>query len=84
MRAIGVPYRADQVQTAEETAQAAAAAIAEGLAESAGVSVCDEPTEGCELVVNSRMVALIAYLQRLGKIPTAEPLAAADTTEVAQ
>ena len=87
MRAIGVPYGADEVQTAEETAQAAAAAIAAGLAESAGVSVCDEPTQGCELVVNSRMVALIAYLQRLGTVDTTkttEPLAAASTAEVSR
>ena len=33
--------------------------------------------DGCELVVNSRMVALIAYLQRLGKVPEGASLAAA-------
>jgi len=84
MRNVGVPYRADQIQTSEENARAAAAAIAAGLAEDAGVSVCDEPTEGCELVVNSRMVALIAYLQRLGRVPEGESLAAADTKEAGQ
>ena len=84
MRSIGVPYRADQVQTAEEDAQAAATAIAAGLAKNAGVVVCDEPTEGCELVVNSRLVALIAYLQRLGRVPEGESLAAANTKEAAQ
>ena len=84
MRNVGVPYRADQIQTAEENARAAAAAIAAGLAENAGVSVCDEPTEGCELVVNSRMVALIAYLQRLGRVPEGESVAAADTKEAGQ
>jgi cytochrome c oxidase cbb3-type subunit I/II len=84
MRNVGVPYRADQIQTSEENARAAAAAIAAGLAEDAGVSVCDEPTEGCELVVNSRMVALIAYLQRLGRVPEGESLAAADAKEAGQ
>ena len=84
MRNVGVPYRADQIQTAEENARAAAAAIAAGLAENAGVSVCDEPTEGCELVVNSRMVALIAYLQRLGRVPEGESLAATGTKEAVQ
>jgi len=84
MRNVGVPYRADQIQTAEENARAAAAAIAAGLAENAGVTVCDEPTEGCELVVNSRMVALIAYLQRLGRVPEGESLAAAETKEAGQ
>ncbi len=33
MRNIGVPYRADQIQTAEQSAQSAASAIAAGLAE---------------------------------------------------
>ena len=63
--------------TYSATKFAAAAAIAAGLAKNAGISACDEPTEGCQLVVNSRMVALIAYLQRLGSVPKAEPLAAA-------
>jgi cytochrome c oxidase cbb3-type subunit I/II len=84
LRNVGVPYQADEIQTAEETAQAAAAAIASGLAENAGVAVCDQPIDGCELVVNSRMVALIAYLQRLGRVPQGESLATADTKEVAR
>jgi cytochrome c oxidase cbb3-type subunit I/II len=82
MRNVGVPYRPAQIQTAQEEAQASAAEIAAGLAENAGVAVCDEPTDGCELVVNSRMVALIAYLQRLGHVPEGESLAAAETEEV--
>ena len=65
-------------------AQAAAAAIASGLAENAGIAVCDQPTDDCELVVNSRMVALIAYLQRLGRVPQGKSLATADTKEVAR
>ena len=84
MRSVGVPYRADQIQTSEENARTAATAIAAGLAENAGVTVCDEPTDGCQLVVNSRMVALIAYLQRLGRVPEGESVAAADTEEVAR
>jgi cytochrome c oxidase cbb3-type subunit I/II len=83
MRNIGVPYRADQIQTAEQSAQSAASAIAAGLARDEGVAVCDEPAEGCELLVNSRLIALISYLQRLGRIPEAEPLAVVETTEVA-
>ena len=39
--------------------------------------------DGCELVVNSRLVALIAYLQRLGKVPEGEALATA-TEEAAR
>jgi len=84
MRNVGVPYKAEQIQTAEEDAQAAATAIAAGLARDAGVKVCDTPTEGCELLVNSRMVALIAYLQRLGRVPEAKSLAVIETTEVAR
>jgi cytochrome c oxidase cbb3-type subunit I/II len=84
MRNIGVPYRADQIQTAEQSAQSAASAIAAGLAEELGVAVCDEPSEGCELVVNSRMVALISYLQRLGRVPEAKALATVETAEVSQ
>ena len=47
------------------------------IATEAGVKTCDAPTDGCDLVVNSRLVALIAYLQRLGKVPEGEALAAA-------
>ncbi|NNE47251.1 MAG: cytochrome-c oxidase, cbb3-type subunit II, partial [Rhodothermales bacterium] len=84
MRNIGVPYRADQIQTAEQSAQSAASAIAAGIATDTGVAVCDEPAEGCELVVNSRLVALISYLQRLGRVPEAKALAAVEAKEVAQ
>ncbi|MGB5351349.1 MAG: cytochrome-c oxidase, cbb3-type subunit I [Polyangiales bacterium] len=84
MRNIGVPYRADQIQTAEQSAQSAASAIAAGLASTEGVAVCDEPAEGCELLVNSRLVALISYLQRLGRIPESKTLAAAGASEVAK
>ena len=72
MRAVGVPYEAEEIQTAEQNANAAASAIAAGLATEAGVKVCETPSDDCELVVNSRLVALIAYLQRLGQIPSDE------------
>ena len=81
LRTVGVPYAAEQIQTSEQNAQAAATAIAAGLANDANVKVCEEPAEGCELVVNSRLVALIAYLQRLGRVPEPESLAAADAKE---
>jgi cytochrome c oxidase cbb3-type subunit I/II len=91
MRAVGVPYDAADIQTAEQKANAMATAIATGLARDAGVKVCDTPADGCELLVNSRLVALISYLQRLGSVPTddsdgdspagTDPLAAADTEE---
>ncbi|MEM7437615.1 MAG: cytochrome-c oxidase, cbb3-type subunit I, partial [Myxococcota bacterium] len=66
MRLVGVPYDAAEVQTASEVARTEATAIATGLAKEGGVSICETPTEGCELLINSRMVALISYLQRLG------------------
>ena len=69
MRAVGVPYEASDIQSAEQNAYASASAIAAGLAKEAGISVCESPTEGCDLVVNSRLVALISYLQRLGRVP---------------
>jgi cytochrome c oxidase cbb3-type subunit I/II len=78
LRNVGVPYKPDEIQMGEKNAQVAASAIAAGLAKDAGVKVCDEPTDGCELVINSRLVALIAYLQRLGNVPEGESLAAAD------
>jgi cytochrome c oxidase cbb3-type subunit I/II len=83
MRNVGVPYAPEEIQTAEQDAQGAASAIAAGLARDAGVKVCEAPSDGCELVVNSRLVALIAYLQRLGKVPEGEALAAA-TEEAGQ
>ena len=72
MRTVGVPYEAAEIQTAEETAYAAASGIAAGLAAEAGITVCEEPGEGCDLLVNSRLVALISYLQRLGRVPADE------------
>ena len=70
MRSVGVPYEAEQIQTATEVARTDATAIATGLAETANITICEEPADDCDLLINSRMVALISYLQRLGRIPT--------------
>ncbi len=67
MRNIGVPYSAEDIQTAEQSARADALRTAEDLA-SNGVKLCDGSGGDCELDPESRMVALIAYLQRLGKL----------------
>ncbi|MGB5808970.1 MAG: cytochrome-c oxidase, cbb3-type subunit I [Polyangiales bacterium] len=70
MRNVGVPYKPAQIQTATEVAGSEATAIASELSETAGIQVCDEPAADCDLLVNSRMVALISYLQRLGRVPS--------------
>jgi cytochrome c oxidase cbb3-type subunit I/II len=77
LRNVGVPYKPEQIQSSEQDAQAAASAIAAGLAKDAGVKVCEAEGDDCELVTNSRLVALISYLQRLGKVPEAEAVASA-------
>ena len=69
MRAVGVPYGPEEVQTASEDARTAFASIEARLEDTAGLAVCAaevfDPAR-CDLVENSRMAALIAYLQRLG------------------
>ena len=72
MRAVGVPYEPEQIQTATAVAQTDATMIAKGLAETADITVCEEPQADCDLLVNSQMVALISYLQRLGRVPADE------------
>ena len=57
MRAIGVPYGAEAIQGAEASARAEGEAIAAGLRSSGQI----------EIAPDSQMVALIAYLQRLGR-----------------
>jgi cbb3-type cytochrome c oxidase subunit II len=71
LRIVGVPYDAEQIQRSDVSAHAQAAEIAAFLAADSGVRVCpgNELTEACDLVVDSRMTAVIAYLQRLGQIP---------------
>jgi cytochrome c oxidase cbb3-type subunit I/II len=77
MRSVGVPYQPEQVQHAEESARAQAHGIALSLASSGERGVQED----------SELVALIGYLQRLGKLPKAperaedRPLAAKLTTQ---
>ncbi|HZU85323.1 MAG TPA: cytochrome-c oxidase, cbb3-type subunit I [Polyangiaceae bacterium] len=66
LRAIGVPYTAAQVEHARDDAEAQATAIADNLRQDGAGRV--EP--------RSEIVALIAYLQRLGRHP--EPEGAAE------
>jgi cytochrome c oxidase cbb3-type subunit I/II len=56
LRSIGVPYSASDVEGAPQDAEVQAQAITQELKK-----------EGVEVAANSEMVALIAYLQRLGK-----------------
>jgi cytochrome c oxidase cbb3-type subunit I/II len=70
MRAVGVPYRTEEIHGAREAARAQGQAIAGDLARTGKVRVASD----------SKMVALIAYLQRLGLEPApAEPAAAASS-----
>ncbi len=56
MRAVGVPYKPEQIASAVDDAKAHAAEIA-----------ADLKAAGVEAKADSELVALIAYLQRLGK-----------------
>jgi cytochrome c oxidase cbb3-type subunit I/II len=60
MKAIGVPYTEDEIARAADDAKAQAAAIASDLA-----------SNGANVANDSDLVALIAYLQRLGVQPPA-------------
>jgi cytochrome c oxidase cbb3-type subunit I/II len=64
MKKLGVPYTERQILTAEAAARSQARLIVDDLA-----------TDGVEIAENSELVALIAYLQRLGRgpQPTGEP-----------
>jgi cytochrome c oxidase cbb3-type subunit I/II len=57
MRSVGVPYSADAIAAGSGEAERAATLIADGLAREAGANI-DK---------HSELVALISYLQRLGK-----------------
>jgi cytochrome c oxidase cbb3-type subunit I/II len=59
MKSLGVPYTDEQVRNAPADARAEAKKIAEGLAG-------DSPIKGLE---DREIIALIAYIQRLGKNP---------------
>ena len=85
MRTVGVPYEADEIATAGETAWAQARTIAADLAEDAGIQTCEgEMSSGCDLRVDSELVALISYLQRLGNRPTAPAAPAEDVSAAAE
>ncbi len=59
MKTLGTPYTSEQVQQAPESARAQAKDIAKGLSN-------DSPVKGLE---EKEIIAVIAYLQRLGKNP---------------
>lgn len=59
MKSLGVPYSDEDVKNASENARAEAKKIADGL-------VSDSPIKGLE---DREIIALIAYIQRLGKNP---------------
>lgn len=63
MRALGVPYSKEDVERAADDAKAQGTEIAKDLADN-----------GANTAPDSELVAIIAYLQRLGK--TGEPKAA--------
>jgi cytochrome c oxidase cbb3-type subunit I/II len=65
MRSVGVPYTPQQIASASADAHRAGEVIATGLGREAGADVA----------ADSEMVALIAYLQRLGRVPEATPSA---------
>lgn len=85
LRTVGVPYTAEQIQRSEQSAHAQAQEIADFLANEAGTRLCegDQLDDGCDLVVDSRMTAVIAYLQRLGRIPEGGMYDAPTTNPVA-
>jgi cytochrome c oxidase cbb3-type subunit I/II len=76
MRNLGVPYKPEQIAAAARDARAQAARIRADLGKEGGVEVAS----------NSELVALIGYLQRLGKTPPAalEPARAGGPIQVSQ
>ena len=58
MRTLGVPYRAQDIQNGNDELQASARSLAAELRK-----------QDIEVAWDSELVALIAYLQRLGKHP---------------
>lgn len=69
MRTLGVPYTPEEIASAQESAMRDAKRIARGLEESIGIRICEmgSPSDDCDLREDSELVALIAYLQRIGK-----------------
>ena len=62
LRSVGVPYEAVEVQAAAQAAQTQAQTLASELESEIGTAVA----------ADSEMIALIAYLQRLGRVPQPE------------
>ncbi|MFT5355301.1 MAG: cytochrome c oxidase cbb3-type subunit I/II [Polyangiales bacterium] len=68
MRLVVVPYTPEGIATAAADGRAQAHAMAVEIAEEGGIEVCAEgQSDDCGLQPESQMVALIAYLQRLGQ-----------------
>jgi cbb3-type cytochrome c oxidase subunit II len=63
MRSVGVPYSPEQIANSTQSARLAAQAIAAGLSHDANVRVASD----------SELVALIGYLQRLGRAEATLP-----------
>ena len=79
MRTVGVPYTPQNIATAAEDGRAQAHAMAAAMAEAGGVEVCAEGQTDCGLQPESQLVALIAYIQRLGQPGAAQEPDAEDT-----
>jgi cytochrome c oxidase cbb3-type subunit I/II len=61
MRTVGVPYKPEQIATAERDAKQAGVALAAAL----------KAEGGADVAADSELIALISYLQRLGRVPAA-------------
>jgi cytochrome c oxidase cbb3-type subunit I/II len=81
MRTVGVPYAPEEIARATADARGEAVRIARGLEKSLGIRVCDTAANGCDLMTDSKLVALIAYLQRLGRVPERAKVAERETEE---
>ncbi len=73
MKTLGVPYADGDVAGAEESARAEGEKIAAGLKRETGTDVA----------ADSQMTALIAFLQRLGRVPESPKTAALDASAAA-
>ncbi|RMF85712.1 MAG: cytochrome-c oxidase, cbb3-type subunit I [Planctomycetota bacterium] len=91
MAALGVPYKPEDIETAEQAARAQAEEIAAKIVEEAGgadprIAVDEQGNEvkPQTALAETRAVALIAYLQRLGKDLTAPPPAPEQPAQAAE
>jgi cytochrome c oxidase cbb3-type subunit I/II len=73
MRTVGVPYTPERINGATQEAEGLAARLAGELKAEGGVEVAPD----------SELVALIAYLQRLGRVPADAPSAVAEIEQPA-